>query len=221
MNEPFTTEMIAEGVLLNINPEIPLDSVKKSLESHLEDAGDFYRGADLYLNLKGMSIESADLDDLIDFLSQSVSSETSVYFSSHPREDDQKGLNSRLLKKDRTRDNEEVSFKDDTRLVRGTLRSGQAVEHPHNVVIMGDVNPGAEVRAGGDILVFGKLMGLVHAGVRGDENAEIAALRLTPTQIRIASKISRPPENETEEFEPRPEKAFIETGRIIVEDIDF
>ena len=221
MNEPFTTEMIAEGVLLNINPEIPLDNVKSSLESHLEDAGDFYRGADIYLNLEGISIESDELQDLIGFLSQSVSSETNVYFSSHSREDEQKGLNRRLLKKDRTRENEEVSFKDDTRLVRGTLRSGQAVEHPHNVVILGDVNPGAEVRAGGDILVFGKLMGLVHAGVRGDEDAEIAALRLTPTQIRIASKISRPPENETERFEPRPERAFIETGRIIVEEIDF
>ncbi len=221
MNEPFTTEMIAEGVLLNINPEIPLDNVKSSLESHLEDAGDFYRGADLYLNLKGISIESDELQDLIGFISQSVSSETNVYFSSHSREEEQKGLNRRLIKKDRTRENEEVSFKDDTRLVRGTLRSGQAVEHPHNVVILGDVNPGAEVRAGGDILVFGKLMGLVHAGVRGDEDAEIAALRLTPTQIRIASKISRPPENETERFEPRPERAFIETGRIIVEEIDF
>ena len=221
MKEPFTTEMIAEGVLININSEISPDELKESLQVHLQEAGDFYRGADLYLNLQGISFTAADFKNLVDFVSDSVGAETEVNFVSHTGEEKNKGLDKRLLKKERTRENDEVSFKDDTRLVRGTLRSGQAVEHPHNVVILGDVNPGAEVRAGGDVLVFGKLMGLVHAGVRGDESSEIAALRLTPTQIRIASKISRPPDNEEGDFEPQPERAFIETGRIMVEKIDF
>ncbi len=115
---------------------------------------------------------------------------------------------------------EEVSFKGDTVLVKGTIRSGQAVEHPHNLVIMGDVNPGAEVKAGGDIIVFGRLMGLVHAGAGGKKEAQVAALRLAPTQIRIANKISRPPEdNDDQIFSP--EKAFIKEERIIVEKIDF
>ncbi len=221
MKKPFTTEMIAEGVLININSEISFDTLQESLQDHLDEAGDFYKGADLFLNLKGISFAAQDLKNLVDFISDNIGDETEVNFVSHSRKKDDKGLDKRLVKKERTRESEEVSFKGDTRLVRGTLRSGQAVEHPHNVVIMGDVNPGAEVRAGGDVLVFGKLMGLVHAGVRGDENSEIAALRLTPTQIRIASKISRPPDNEEENFEPQPERAFIETGRIIVEKIDY
>ncbi len=221
MKDPFTTEMIAEGVLININPDIPLERIKESLQSHLQEAGDFYQGAELYLNLKGITLNAEELKKLIDHISAGIGSSAEINFVSHAREETSKGLNKRLVKKERTRKNEEVSFKDDTRLVRGTLRSGQAVEHPHNVVILGDVNPGAEVRAGGDILVFGKLMGLVHAGVRGDETSEIAALRLTPTQIRIASKISRPPDNEAVDFNPQPERAFIETDRIIVEKIDF
>ncbi len=221
MTKPFTTEMIAEGVLININPDYSLHQVEDSLASHFDEAGDFYRGADIYLNIGDNSYPASSLNKLINFFSKTLSEETKIHFTGRSRQEKEKGLGKRLQKRERTRKSEEIHFKDNTRLVRGTLRSGQAVEHPNNIVVLGDVNPGAEVRAGGDVLVFGKLMGLVHAGVRGDDSAEIAALRLTPTQIRIAGKISRPPENEGDNFEPRPERAFIETDRIIVEEINF
>ncbi len=74
-----------------------------------------------------------------------------------------------------------------TLMVKKTLRSGQSVEYDGNVVILGDVNPGAEVNAGGDILIMGTLRGTVHAGCNGDKKAIIAALKVSPVQARIAN----------------------------------
>ena len=79
-------------------------------------------------------------------------------------------------------------------VVRGTLRSGQAIHHAGHVTVIGDVNPGAEVVAGGDIIVWGKLRGTAHAGAMGDDGALVCALQLAPSQIRIGSHIARPPD---------------------------
>lgn len=100
-------------------------------------------------------------------------------------------------------------------VLRGTLRSGQAVSYGGHVVLIGDVNPGAEVVAGGDIIIWGKLRGKAHAGAGGDEEAVICALQLAPSQIRIASLIARSPER------GRPPKAAemasVHGGQIVVE----
>ena len=100
-------------------------------------------------------------------------------------------------------------------IVRRTLRSGQAIHHTGHVVLIGDVNPGAEIVAGGDIVIWGKLRGTAHAGAMGDENALICALQLMPSQIRIGSLIARPPERGRP---PKvPEVASVQMGRIVVE----
>lgn len=98
-----------------------------------------------------------------------------------------------------------------TVVVDRTLRSGQRIHHPGHVIVFGDVNAGAEVVAGGHIVVWGKVRGLVHAGAFGDEGARICALDLEPTQLRIAERIARPPEDEGRHF---PEMAQIRQGRI-------
>jgi septum site-determining protein MinC len=78
--------------------------------------------------------------------------------------------------------------------LKQTLRSGQAVSHKGHLVIIGDVNPGAEVIAEGDITIWGALRGIAHAGVGGNINAEIRALRFDPIQLRIAHAIARSPD---------------------------
>ncbi|HEY1410243.1 MAG TPA: septum site-determining protein MinC [Promineifilum sp.] len=80
-------------------------------------------------------------------------------------------------------------------LLRETLRSGRSVLHDGHVVVLGDVNPGAEVVATGNVIVWGRLRGLVHAGSAGDESAVICALDLSPTQLRIADRIAVAPED--------------------------
>jgi septum site-determining protein MinC len=99
-------------------------------------------------------------------------------------------------------------------MIRRTLRSGRIVRSPGHVVVYGDVNPGAEIIAGGDIVVWGVVRGKVHAGFNGDSSAIICALELMPTQLLIADMIAS--------FEPKrrkslPEVALIRDDEIIIE----
>lgn len=81
----------------------------------------------------------------------------------------------------------------DARMIFATLRSGQRVESEHTIVVIGDVNSGAEIVAGGDILVIGTLRGVAHAGAYDETGGGrfIFALNLQPTQLRIGAVISR------------------------------
>ena len=100
-------------------------------------------------------------------------------------------------------------------LLKETLRSGRSIYHEGHVVIIGDVNPGAEVVASGDVIVWGRLRGLVHAGALGDETAVICALELTPTQLRIADQIAISPDEKR--GRAIPEQAAIRNGQIVAE----
>lgn len=78
-------------------------------------------------------------------------------------------------------------------IFRGTLRSGQVFRHAGTIMLIGDVNPGAEVISGGDIFVWGRLRGIVHAGAMGNERAVVCAIDFEPIQLRIAGYIAMSP----------------------------
>jgi septum site-determining protein MinC len=96
--------------------------------------------------------------------------------------------------------------------VQTTLRSGIEVRHPGTVVVLGDVNPGSSIVADGDVLVWGALRGVVHAGASGNSRCMIMALRLDPTQIRIADFVARSPENPHAQY--LPEVAYVASDGI-------
>ncbi|MDW7651143.1 MAG: septum site-determining protein MinC [Bacillota bacterium] len=99
-------------------------------------------------------------------------------------------------------------------VIKRTLRSGQSIHFPGNVIVLGDVNPGAEIAAEGDIYVYGTLRGIAHAGIGGDRSASVVALRLAPTQLRIADIISRAPDDSA--LPDQPEYAYISDNRIMI-----
>ncbi len=99
----------------------------------------------------------------------------------------------------------------------GTVRSGMNLKSEGHLVVKGDVNPGAEISASGNIVVLGALKGIVHAGTGGDRSAYVAALQLSPTQIRIADIITRAPDDAVETTAP--EYAYIKDDRIYIDDI--
>lgn len=108
----------------------------------------------------------------------------------------------------------------DTKYVKGTVRSGQSVEHVGHVVIIGDVNPGAEVIAEGNVIIFGKLRGFVHAGSGGDDEAWIVANQMEPTQIRISKYILVAEDENINKSLKYPEKAQVINGEIKVSRVE-
>jgi septum site-determining protein MinC len=101
-------------------------------------------------------------------------------------------------------------------LIQRTVRSGQVIRHSGTILVIGDVNPGAEVIAEGDVIVWGKLRGIVHAGASGSETAMVGALILAPTQLRISGYIARAPDEKRFSNWPA-EIARVRNGQIIVE----
>ena len=99
---------------------------------------------------------------------------------------------------------------------RGTIRSGANMHSEGHMFIYGDVNPGAEVSAVGNVIILGVLKGIVHAGIGGDRDAFVVALGLAPTQIRIADIITRSPDGASAISE-RPEIAYIKDDRIYID----
>ncbi|MGB8643804.1 MAG: septum site-determining protein MinC [Anaerolineae bacterium] len=101
-------------------------------------------------------------------------------------------------------------------LVRRTVRSGQVIRYPGTVIVLGDVNPGGEIIAGGDVVIWGRLRGVVHAGASGNERAVVGALALAPTQLRIGGHIARAPDDRGKGNRGA-EVARVRESRIVIE----
>jgi septum site-determining protein MinC len=82
------------------------------------------------------------------------------------------------------------------------------------VVVLGDVNPGAEIIAGGSIIVWGHLRGTVHAGAMGEQTSVVCAMDLSPMQLRIAGFAATSP---SRRGKTQPETAFLREGQMVAE----
>lgn len=111
-----------------------------------------------------------------------------------------------------------------TLYIRKTIRSGQSISSDGNIIVIGDVNPGSEIIAKGDITVWGILGGIAHAGSEGNNYARIRALKLNPVQIRIGEVFARRPDTINLPYiqkssEYVPEEAFTHKGSIVIRKI--
>ncbi|NCO74189.1 MAG: septum site-determining protein MinC [Cyanobacteria bacterium] len=104
----------------------------------------------------------------------------------------QETLTSTLIGENETEQNQDLA---EPLYLKTTIRSGVEIYHPSTVVVFGDVNPGATIIAKGDVFIWGTLRGIAHAGAMGNRAALIMALRLEPTQLRIAELVARAPDN--------------------------
>lgn len=117
-----------------------------------------------------------------------------------------------------TRDDLEI-LNMQTKYVKQTLRSGQYLSFDGNVIIVGDCHAGSEIQAAGDITVWGKLLGICHAGKNGNKRARIRALNLNPIQIRIADLYTRKPDGVNINLKEKRNVICIEEAMVIDDEI--
>ncbi|ASV68837.1 septum site-determining protein MinC [Cytobacillus sp. FSL W7-1323] len=98
------------------------------------------------------------------------------------------------------------------------VRSGQVIEVPGDLLLIGDVNPGGTVRAGGNIFIMGELKGIAHAGYYGNQEAVISASIMRPTQLRICDSITRAPDEKQDENSREMECAYMNEEQQIIID---
>src|SRR5262245_26709603 len=222
MPDTITIKGIREGLLVTVGDAETWPATSQGLLSRIDGATDFFKGAKLALAIGARSLSAADLGRLRDDLSErsvslwAVLSESPLSMKSAQA----LGLNvalptsapARREQPEREVDSEEP--RQDAVYLRRTLRSGRSVRHPGHVIVVGDVNAGAEIVADGDVVVWGRLRGTVHAGANGDVEAVVCALDLSPTQLRIADLIAVSPAHKGD---AKPEMARIKDRRIVAE----
>ncbi len=218
----FAIKGTRNGLLLTLEPNTSFGDLLNALADRLAESPSFFRGASLTVDTSQRALrmsERIQLEDLLAYYQMSVASPGTsgdIHLGAKtitlPLSEPSTGG---VVTKDIQQVQHDPRESDDTLFLRRTIRSGQAIHHPSNVVVLGDVNNGAEIVAGGDILVWGVLRGMVHAGYPDNELAVVCALQLAPVQLRIAHLLSRPPEGF--ETQPHPEVATIRQEQIIVE----
>lgn len=216
--KPATIQIkgIRDSLLVTLEGEAWAD-IHDALLAAIDERPSFFNGARLVLDVGGQALKVAELSPLRDVLSERGIALWAVLSESPLTEQTAQnlGLATRLTKPGRSSGSAAVeappaSAAENAALwVQHTVRSGQRISHEGNVVIIGDVNPGAEVVAGGSVIVWGRLRGVVHAGAQGNVEALVCALELSPTQLRIAGEIAISPERKGRS---KPEIARLKDG---------
>lgn len=207
---------IRDGLLITLEgtewTELAEDFIK-----NVDERVSFFQGAHVALDVGSNELRVAELSKLRDQLSDRGIALWAVLSESPITETTAQnlGLATRITKPRPVQSREELDLPEDgAKWVEGPLRSGNRVAFDGNIVVFGDVNPGAELVAGGSVIVWGRLRGVVHAGAQGDEDAIVCALELAPTQLRIAGQIAVSPKRTGKST---PEVARIKDGILLAE----
>ena len=210
---------LRDGLLVSIDDASWADQ-RAALIAQVDAQPSFFQGARLALDVASQVLHVNDLVELRDDLSERDISLWAVISESPTTEKTAQllGLATRISKPrpEEARQFAVENLGEETALfLNKTLRSGTRIEFSGHVVVLGDVNPGAEIIAEGNVIIWGRLRGMVHAGCKGNRSAVICALDLSPTHLRIADETAaalKPQQN------PKPERARInENGKLQAE----
>ena len=211
MKNPVVIKGIKSGIIVHLSDELPFEKLKDKVCEKFKESADFLGSAQIALSFEGRKLSDAEQLVLVECITENSNldvvgvidddAEREAYFS--------KTLEERLL----------AMNTNTGQFYKGTLRSGQVLEFDTSIVILGDVNAGAQVVSAGNVIVLGKLLGNVYAGASGRSNSFVVALHMNPTQIRIGDVIARSPD-EKRKVEAVTKIAFSQDGNIYIESLD-
>lgn len=185
---------LRDGLLVSLD-DAPWETQLSALIERVDAQPSFFQGARLALDVTSQVLKVDDLVHLRDLLSERGIHLWAILSESPTTEQTAQllGLATRISKprpeESRTYAVEDLGEETALFLDR-TLRSGTRIEFAGHVVVLGDVNPGAEIVAEGNVIIWGRLRGMVHAGSKGKREAVICALDFSPMQLRIADEAS-------------------------------
>jgi len=210
---------IKNGILIEVT-EGDWEDREDALIKHIDQNLAFFEGARLVVDVGSRDLKSPDLSTLRNSLSDREVKLYAILSDSlvTERASQDLGLLIKIDQSSPVPEKQSINTNiegENAVFIKRTLRSGHKVKHPGHIIVLGDVNPGAELVAGGNIIVWGRLRGVVHAGAMGDTEAVVCSLDLSPTQLRIADKISISP---PKKGKTRPEMARLENGQVTAQD---
>lgn len=209
-----TFKGVSEGVYLDVVGN-DLEAIKDELNTKFNNASSFFKGAK-FLGVRSDELSDDQIMEIkltlkykyeMNISNEGIPEYIEEYYTENVNENENENVT-----KTKPFDGIQEGV---TKFIHGTLRSGQEVDYNGNIVIIGDVNPGAFIKAKGNIIVLGSLRGVAHAGIGGNYDSIVAAYNLLPMQLRIGDIIARSPDDEIEYKSP--EIARIIEGEVFIE----
>lgn len=183
------------GISFRIVRESDFEQILKALKARIEERAGFFKGAKVTLDLGPCTLSLEQLNTIAKLMSDYGLVLVGVGNGQAPVR----------------AENRRTVPTPGALVVNRTLRSGMTVRHRGDVIVLGDVNPGAEIVASRNIVVMGALRGVARAGCEGDVEAFVAATKLQPTLLQIADVLGRSPDEEG----PEPDEHCPEVARIV------
>lgn len=183
-----------EGLVIFFDPDREFDEIKKNLKQKIEAARGFFRGAKFTLYQESETLNLQQRAEL-----ENICRQYGLVPSANIRWPINLARN---------------GSGERARLVFSTLRSGRQIEYSGNLVLIGDVHPGARIFSGGDVVVMGRCRGDIHAGEPDNPKAVVVALNLTPNRLTIAGVQAQCPLRNFPADLPR--MALLERGRLVI-----
>lgn len=194
-----------DNIVIKINEEFSHEDIMYSLRKKIPQLKKLYQSEDTPIVITGKILKNKEIDEIQQLIKKYI--DVKINFDS-PRTLGLHGITKTY--------NKEIATSE-TKFHRGAVRSGQKIEYEGSLVVLGDVNDGAEVIAGENIVILGILRGLAHAGAKGNKDAMIAASSIEAPQLRISNIVK---ERERQEIleDTRKTYAYLnENGEMVIE----
>ena len=203
MRNSVGISMKKDTIVIRISESAEYEEIIECLNKKIPALKKLYKEEKNPINIVGKVLKNKEIDEIQNIIKEAINVEVSF---ETPNELGLHGIKKAF---------EQEIQNSETKFYKGSVRSGQRIEFEGSLVILGDVNGGAEVIAGENIVVLGALRGLAHAGAKGNKMAIIATNKLESPQLRIANIVK---EMEKQEIEENNYKyIFVDKEEIVLE----
>lgn len=177
MNTDVLFETKEKKLVITLNKDASYEEIREKLAEILNSSDTLFDEVDGKILVRGKRLLDGEETEITNMLQEKTPQEVEI---ERPKQMGLATINN-IFTKDTTITQSKV--------LKGTIRSGKRVDFEGSIIVLGDVNSGAELIAEGNIIVLGNLRGFAHAGAKGNRAAFIAANTINPTQLRIADII--------------------------------
>lgn len=183
MKNTVMIKSFPNGIAVVLDSDAPFDVLYTELARKFRDSAKFFGNAKMVVSFEGRKLDVEEERLLVNSIADNTDLTVLCVMGNDNEKNEQylKASNKFINSGERT----------DGQFYKGTLHAGQVLETDTSIIVLGDVNPGADVISAGNIVILGTLYGHAYAGANGNNGSFIVALDMKPTKIQIGDYTSK------------------------------
>lgn len=226
MSQTITIKSMGDSINIILDENADFETITRDLRKKVSDARQFFEGASANVAFMGRALSKGQEQTLLHIITTETTMDVNLVdyeppvmppVPTRPVKEPPKPPPKDEPKAVKVVNRQAISYiQSNTAYHHGGLRSGQQLKFKGSVVVLGDVNPGSEIVADGNVIVLGALKGMAHAGAGGDTKSFVSALAMQPIQLRIANIITSVPPPKGKKEPQIPSIAYVKDGQVFI-----